>query len=115
MMALGSSAVFSGECVAAPASSAELTFLDDLRARGRIDYVWAYGNLLGHGVEAHFPAGIALAALAQHGRHVSPGLAGEGADELSYVDRTVVTGVGLRRGEGVAVVEPVSGRARDGT
>lgn len=111
MMAQGTVAVFSGASGAAPATSAELTFLDDLRSRGRIDYVWAYGNLLGHAVEAHFPAGIALAALAQHGRHVSLGL---GADELSCVDRTIVTGVGLQRGEGVAVVEPLSGRARDG-
>ncbi len=112
--AQGTAAVFSGTSGVAPATGAELVFLNDLRARGRIDYVWAYGNLLGHAVEAHFPAGIALAALAQHGRRVSLGLVGEGADELSCVDRTIVTGVGLRRGEGVAVIEPVSEREPHG-
>jgi 3-oxoacyl-[acyl-carrier-protein] synthase II len=114
MMARGTAALFSGASGVAPATSAELTFLDDLRARGRIDYVWPYGNLLGHAVEAHFPAGIALAALAQHGHRVALGLVREGTDELSCVDRTIVTGVSLQRGEGVAIVEPVSGRAPHG-
>jgi 3-oxoacyl-[acyl-carrier-protein] synthase II len=114
MTARGTAAVFSGASGAEPATSAELTILEDMRTRGRIDYVWAYGSLLGHAVEAHFPAGIALAALAAGGRRVSLGLVGEGADELSCVDRTIVTGVGLRRGEGVAVVEPVSRGAPHG-
>jgi 3-oxoacyl-[acyl-carrier-protein] synthase II len=112
--AQGTAAVFSGASGVAPATSAELTFLNDLQTSGRVDYIWAYGNLLGHAVEAHFPAGIALAALAQHGHLVSLGLVGEGVDELRRVDRTVVTGVGLRRGEGVAVVEPACGRAPHG-
>jgi 3-oxoacyl-[acyl-carrier-protein] synthase II len=114
MIADGTAAVFSGASGVAPATSAELDFLGDLRTRGRIDYIWAYGNLLGHGVEAHFPAGIALAALAQHGRRVSLALVGESADELSCVDRIVVTGIGPRRGEGLAVIEPVCGREPHG-
>ncbi len=114
MIAQGTAAVFSGASGVTPITAAELTFLDDLRACGRIDYAWAYGNLLGHAVEAHFPAGIALAALAQHARRVSLALVGASADDLSSVDRIVVTGVGHQRGEGLAVLEQVSGRAAHG-
>jgi 3-oxoacyl-[acyl-carrier-protein] synthase II len=102
-------AVLSGASGVAPVTAAELAFLDDLRAGGRIDYTWVYGDLLGHGVEAHFPAGIALAALAGHAGRLSLALVGESADEFSSVARIVVTGVGHSRGEGVAVVQPVQG------
>jgi 3-oxoacyl-[acyl-carrier-protein] synthase II len=113
-IAQGTAAVFSGASGVAPVTAAELAFLDDLRAGGRIDYAWVYGDLIGHAVEAHFPAGIALATLAQHVRRVSLALVGGGADDFSSVDRIVVTGVGHGRGEGVAVLEPVRGRAADG-
>ena len=114
MMVQGTAAVFSGASGVAPVTAAELAVLDDARSRGRIDYAWAYGNQLGHSMEAHFPAGIALAALAQHARHVSLGLVGESADELSSVDRIIVTGVGHRQGEGLAVLEPVPEGAAHG-
>jgi 3-oxoacyl-[acyl-carrier-protein] synthase II len=97
-----------------PVTAAELAFLDNLRAWGRIAYVWVYGDLLGHAVEAHFPAGLALAALAQHARRISLALVGESAGEFSSVDRIVLAGVGHGRGEGVAVIEPVPGRAAHG-
>jgi 3-oxoacyl-[acyl-carrier-protein] synthase II len=113
-IAQGTTAVFSGASGVAPVTAAELAFLDDLRAGGLIDYAWVYGDLVGHAVEAHFPAGVALAALAQHVRRVSLALVGESADEISSVDRIVVTGVGHGRGEGVAVIEPARGRAADG-
>ena len=114
MLAEGSAAVFSGASGVAPVTAAELAFLDDLKARGRIDYAWVYGDLLGHAVEAHFPAGIALAALALHMPRVSLARIGEGAGDFSSVDRIVVTGFGHGRGEGVAVIEPVPGRAAHG-
>jgi 3-oxoacyl-[acyl-carrier-protein] synthase II len=114
LLAEGTTAVFSGASGVAPVTAAELAFLDNLRACGRIDYAWVYGDLLGHAVEAHFPAGIALAALAQHVRRVSLALVGESADDFSSVDRIVVAGVGHGRGEGVAVIEPVPGRAAHG-
>jgi 3-oxoacyl-[acyl-carrier-protein] synthase II len=113
-VAQGTAAVFCGASGVAPVTAAELAFLDRLKAGGRVDYAWVYGDLLGHAVEAHFPAGIALAALAQHARRVSLALVGESAGDFSAVDRIVVTGVGHGRGEGVAVVEPVRGRAADG-
>jgi 3-oxoacyl-[acyl-carrier-protein] synthase II len=114
MIGQGTAAVLSGASGVGPVTAAELAFLDDLRAGGRIDHAWVYGDLIGHAVEAHFPAGIALAALALHARRVSPAPAGADAGELSSVDRIVVTGVGHGRGEGVAVLEPVRGEAADG-
>lgn len=107
-------AVFSGASGVAPVTAAEFAFLDELKRRGQIDYVWPYGNELGHAVEAHFPAGIALAALAQHSQCVSRTLTREGASGFSSVDRIIVTGVGHERGEGVAVIDKISMRGADG-
>ena len=103
----GTAAVFSGASGVAPVTGAELGFLDGLRTRADIDYVWAYGDLLGHSVEAHFPAGVALAALAMRAAGVSLGLVGSNAssDEASSVDRILVSTVGPWRGEGLAVLE----------
>ncbi|MCA3278252.1 MAG: beta-ketoacyl-ACP synthase [Roseomonas sp.] len=62
------------------------------------------GSLLGHGVEASFPANVALAALAlsQNGFYpkMDPADAGDGA-----VDRILVTGFGQWRGEALALLE----------
>ena len=62
------------------------------------------GSLLGHGVEASFPANIALAALAlsQNGFYpkMDPADAGDGA-----VERILVTGFGQWRGEALALLE----------
>jgi 3-oxoacyl-[acyl-carrier-protein] synthase II len=62
------------------------------------------GSLLGHGLEASFPANIALAALAlsQNGFYpkMDPADAGGGA-----VERILVTGFGQWRGEALALLE----------
>ncbi|MEY3730664.1 MAG: hypothetical protein RLZZ57_1420 [Pseudomonadota bacterium] len=62
------------------------------------------GSVLGHGVEASFPANIALAALAlsQNGFYpkMDPADAGDGA-----VERILVTGFGQWRGEALALLE----------
>jgi 3-oxoacyl-[acyl-carrier-protein] synthase II len=62
------------------------------------------GSLLGHGVEASFPANIALAALAlsQNGFYpkMDPADTGDGA-----VERILVTGFGQWRGEALALLE----------
>ncbi len=107
-------AVFSGASGVTPVTAAEFAFLDELKRRGQIDYVWPYGNELGHAVEAHFPAGIALAALAQHSQCVSRTLAREGTSGFSSVDRIIVTGVGHERGEGIAVIDKIPMRGADG-
>jgi len=62
------------------------------------------GSLLGHGVEASFPANVALAALAlsQNGFYpkMDPADAGDGP-----VERILVTGFGQWRGEALALLE----------
>ncbi|MBN9264837.1 MAG: hypothetical protein J0I75_09775, partial [Hyphomicrobium sp.] len=92
----------------------EFAFLDELKRRAQIEYVWPYGNILGHAVAAHFPAGIALAALAQHSGRVSRTLLGECPGRFSSVDRIIVTGVGHERGEGVAVIDGIPTRGANG-
>jgi 3-oxoacyl-[acyl-carrier-protein] synthase II len=106
-MAQGTAAVFSGASGVAPITGAELGLFYGLQIRGDIHYVWAYGDLVGHSVEAHFPAGVALAALAVRAGGVSLSLAGgrAAADETSSVDRVLVTTVGPKRGEGLALLE----------
>jgi 3-oxoacyl-[acyl-carrier-protein] synthase II len=109
----GTAAVFSGASGVAPVTAAEFAFLDELKCRRQIDYVWPYGNVLGHAMEAHFPAGIAVAALAQHSQRVSSTLIQEGTGKLSSVARIIVTGVGHERGEGVAVIDKIPTRGAD--
>ncbi|WP_333793027.1 beta-ketoacyl-ACP synthase [Hyphomicrobium sp.] len=101
--------ILSGASGAEPATSEELSFLTDLTAQDQDTAVRAYGSLFGHGVEAHFPLGVALAALALK-RGAAPGAAGTGAVERPFVGapgRVLVTGVGHWRGEGLALLEAV--------
>ena len=105
--------VLSGASGVAPATDEELSFFGTLTARGRDPIVRAYGSLIGHGVEAHVPAGIALAALAlRHGQ--LPPLSETDDIELPLtgaVDRVLVTAVGHWRGEGLALLERISEKA----
>ena len=109
-MPTGPLPVLSGASGVAPATDEELSFFDTLTARGHAPIVRAYGSLTGHGVEAHLPAGIALAALAlRHGQLPPP----SETDDIELpltgaVDRVLVTGVGHWRGEGLALLERVS-------
>ncbi len=102
--------VLSGASGVAPITEEELSFLDDLTADGHAPVARAYGSLIGHGVEAHLPAGIAFAALAlRHGQLPPP----SEADDIELpltgaIDRVLVTGVGHWRGEGLALLERVS-------
>lgn len=71
--------------------------------------VRAIGNLIGHGVEAQFPAAAALATMVlQQGKLFPPA---QGAKtELPHdgpVDQVVITGLGHWRGEGLALIERV--------
>jgi len=103
----GPLAVLSGACGAEPVTSEECWFFNRLEEEGISVSVRAYGSLLGHAVEAQFPAGLALAALsASQGRFLSP--AGGGALEKPYErapERILVTTWGHWRGEGMALVE----------
>ncbi|MGL4397856.1 MAG: beta-ketoacyl-ACP synthase [Hyphomicrobium sp.] len=106
----GELAVLSGASGVEPVTSDELEFLQGLEDEGYQVSIRAYGSLIGHSVEAHFPAGICLAALAlAKGELFAP------SDE-NWVEtpleeapsRILVTGVGHWRGEGLALLEKVA-------
>jgi 3-oxoacyl-[acyl-carrier-protein] synthase II len=87
-------AILSGACGVDPATEEERAFVETLAGEPRCT-VTTYGDLVGHGVEAHFPAGVALAALAVDTRR------GGSTSAL-------VTGVGHWRGEAMALVEAIN-------
>lgn len=102
--------VLSGASGVEPTTSEEMDFLDYLPAFGIEPIVRAYGSLLGHSVEAHFPAGVALAALAaRHGALPgAPDCSGIERPFAGAVDRVLVTAAGHWRGEGLALVEAIA-------
>lgn len=105
-MPRGALPVLSGASGVAPVTEEELAFLDYLPARAIDPIVRGYGSVLGHGVEAHFPTGLALAALAIR----SGCLPGANKPEIERplsgpMERALLTGVGHWRGEGLALVE----------
>ena len=99
----------SGASGVEPANRKELVFLASLAAQNPEMAARAYGSLLGHGVEAHFPLGIALAALAlKHGSAPPP--FGPPDIERPFsgaVERVLVTGLGHWRGEGLALLQAI--------
>lgn len=98
--------VLSGVSGVEPALAAELAFLRGLQNKGYYPLIRAFGSVLGHGVEAHFPMGVALAALAvSRGEFYPPFDASREEDvALKRVGAVLVTGVGHWRGEGLALV-----------
>lgn len=102
-------AVLSGASGVEPATTEERAFLDGLAAEGSVLAVRAYGSRLGHSVEAHFPVGLALAALALKARRFYPPFdtSGHEAPFDDELDRVLVTGLGYWRGEGLALLEQV--------
>lgn len=68
----------------------------------------AYGNATGHAFEAHFPAGVALAAaFLAKGRLPAAAAGGEERPADYKPARALVTGVGHVRGEGVCLLEAI--------
>jgi len=105
----GALGVLSGASGVESATSNELGWLDGLESNGVAPAIRAFGTLLGHSVEAHFPAGLALAALAiAEGRFFRP-FDDSGRERLfeGAPTRLLVTGWGHWRGEGLALVETV--------
>jgi 3-oxoacyl-[acyl-carrier-protein] synthase II len=91
--------VWSGASGIEPVTGEELAFLDLLPAYGIAPDVRIYSDELGYSVEAHFFAGLALAALtindtARHG----PGMP----------KRALTTGTGQQRGEALALIEAIA-------
>ncbi len=103
----GTFAVLSGACGVETATSEEQAWLSKLSADGRASGVRAYGSLLGHGVEAHFPAGIALAALAIDGGKFYPPFGGPDLERPAAgpCERVLVTAVGHGHGEALALLD----------
>lgn len=104
------SAIFSGASGVEPVTSGELAFIGRTQASRFPGSLWIYGDLIGHGVEAHFPAGLALAALALKSGAVTSSLFNP-ACEISAqqkLRRIMVTGVGHWRGQGLALLQSVS-------
>jgi 3-oxoacyl-[acyl-carrier-protein] synthase II len=98
--------VLSGASGVAPTTNEELAFLERLVPQGFQPAVRAYGSVLGHGIEAHFPLGVALAALAlRHGRFYPPFASPEIEREFSHrPEQILVTAWGHWRGEALALV-----------
>lgn len=102
--------VLSGASGAEPVTSDEAGFLGGLANSGLVNAVRAYGNRLGHSVEAHFPLGVALAAMAlRDGEFFPPFDDSDLERPFSGVpERVLVTGLGHWRGEGLALLERVN-------
>jgi 3-oxoacyl-[acyl-carrier-protein] synthase II len=100
----GATVVVSGATGVAAAAAIERDLLDQRRVPTR-----ATGSVIGHSVEATFPANVALAAMmVARGTAVPP--IGGSADEAAMtrkVKQAVVTSVGHWRGEGMGLVEAV--------
>jgi 3-oxoacyl-[acyl-carrier-protein] synthase II len=66
------------------------------------------GTYIGHGLEAQFPANLAIACAAlEHGKLFAPSGTGDVGKSPPDMSQVVVTGVGHWRGEGLALVERV--------
>ena len=105
--------ILSGASGVEPATSEERRFLGEMAAE-RNGAVRAYGSALGHGVEAHFITGVALAALALSKQSFYPPF--HTAERQLGRDRTcdqvVVTSFGHCCGEALGLVEAVAESAR---
>ncbi|WEX86825.1 beta-ketoacyl-ACP synthase [Sinorhizobium garamanticum] len=97
-----SSVVFSGTSGFHDLARRERAFLETELA-GRP--IRAYGGLVGHGIEAQFPVGLALAALSLgHATKVPPFDPDAEAVMTAPAKTAIVTTIGHARGEGVAVL-----------
>lgn len=99
--------ILSGASGAEPATAEELQFLAGIERRGFNPQVRAWGSLLGHSLEAHFVAGLALAALAMSNDAFYPPFGTSEVETSSNlrVDRILVTAFGHWRGEALALVQ----------
>ena len=97
-------AILSGASGVSEITAEEKEVLD---ARFPGNPVRAYGTLFGHGIEAQFPLGIALAALAIRNQGFYPPLDSHEQPANNNPDNILVTTVGHWRSEGVGLVSRV--------
>jgi 3-oxoacyl-[acyl-carrier-protein] synthase II len=102
--------VLSGASGIEPATYEERTFLDEAAGGTCGGLVRAYGSVLGHGMEAHFVTGVALAALALSKRSFYPPF--EATETEGMLEpgcgQVLVTCFGHWCGEALGLVEPVA-------
>jgi 3-oxoacyl-[acyl-carrier-protein] synthase II len=98
-------AILSGASGVEPVTGEERAFLAQHPGLA----VRATGTHLGHGLEPQFPANIALAAVALRHGHLFPPADNSGFERAmaAPLRQVVVTSIGHRRGEGLALVEAV--------
>jgi 3-oxoacyl-[acyl-carrier-protein] synthase II len=102
-------AIFSGASGVEPVTAGELAFIGRAQAHRFPAPLWTYGDLIGHGVEAQFPAGLALAALALKSGSTTSALFGPVGETTQHkLKRVLVTGVGHWRGQGLALLQSMS-------
>lgn len=106
----GPIAVLSGASGVEMATREELDCLSAIDAGQSRLVVRAYGTAFGHGVEAHFPMGVALAALALDQERFFQPFEQSGIEQefAGAPDRVIVSGIGHWRGEGIAVLDRAS-------
>ncbi len=103
----GDLAILSGASGVEPATAEELRFLAGLAQRRVNPVVRAWGSVLGHSLEAHFIAGLALGALAVSNEVFYPPFDTSEVESARDVrpDRVLVTTFGHWRGEAMALVQ----------
>ncbi|MCZ4092960.1 beta-ketoacyl-ACP synthase [Sinorhizobium psoraleae] len=97
-----STVIFSGTSGFHDLARREKAFLETKLAHRPVR---AYGGIVGHGIEAQFPVGLALAALSLgHAATVPPFDSGAEAAMTAPAKTAIVTTIGHARGEGIAVL-----------
>lgn len=96
-------AIISGANGSQPATAAELAVLTEIGLPVR-----SPGTYIGHGLDAHFGACLAIACAAiEHGKLFVPAGSGDRGDSPAALRQAAVTSVGTWRGEGVTLLERV--------
>ena len=99
----GRAAIISGVGGSEPATSAELSVLTEIGLPVRNT-----GTYIGHGMDAHFIASLAIACAAiEHGKLFSPAGSGDRGNAPADLRQAVVTSVGTWRGEGMTLLERI--------
>ncbi len=94
-------AILSGAAGVEPATSAEGQLLREIGLPIRNT-----GTYIGHGIEAQFPANLAIACAAiEHGNLFAPTGTGDTGADVAGLSQMLVTSVGNWRGEGLALIE----------
>jgi len=105
--------VLSGASGVQAALEREVAFVGPLERNRLARNIRFYGDAIGHGMEAHFSSGIALAAIALANGSFYPPFGGDrgksSRSETLATERVLVTGFGHWRGAGAALLEAVEG------